>query len=81
MISVADPKGKVSSVEGACRGKISFEMRGSHGNGYDTIFVPDGYRMTMAEMDPEIKNQISHRADAMRKFREAMGDFLAGEKK
>ena len=65
VISAATPKGKTISAEGVCKGKISFEMRGSHGFGYDPIFVPDGYQETMAEMDPELKNRISHRARAL----------------
>jgi len=75
VICAADPRGKTISAEGSCTGKISFEMRGSHGFGYDPIFVPDGYQMTMAELEPEIKNQISHRADAMKRFRKVLDAF------
>jgi len=76
VICAADPRGKTVCAEGTCTGKISFEMRGAHGFGYDPIFVPDGYRMTMAELDPEIKNQISHRANAMQEFREIVERFV-----
>lgn len=76
VICAADPKGKAICAEGVCTGRISFEMRGSHGFGYDPIFVPDGYRLTMAELEPGVKNQISHRADAMRKFREVLRAFV-----
>jgi len=76
VICAAAPRGKTIHAQGVCRGKISFELRGSHGFGYDPIFVPDGYSMTMAELEPEVKNRISHRADAMAKFRKALKDFV-----
>jgi XTP/dITP diphosphohydrolase len=81
VICASTPRGKTISAEGSCSGKISFEMRGSHGFGYDPIFIPDGHQMTMAEMDPELKNKISHRADAMRKFRKMLKGFLEEQKK
>ncbi len=81
VICAATPKGKIVSAEGTCTGTISFEMRGSHGFGYDPIFVPDGYQMTMAEMEPELKNRISHRADAMKKFRKVLKGFVQEQKK
>lgn len=76
VICAADPRGRVISAHGACDGKISFEMRGAHGFGYDPVFVPDGHKMTMAEMTPDLKNRISHRADAMEKFREVFKGFI-----
>jgi XTP/dITP diphosphohydrolase len=81
VVCAATPKGKTISAEGLCMGKISFEMRGSHGFGYDPIFVPDGYQVTMAEIDPELKNKISHRAEAMRKFRKVLKGFIESQRK
>ena len=81
VICAATPKGKIVSAEGTCKGTISFEMRGSHGFGYDPIFIPHGYQMTMAEMEPELKNRISHRADAMKKFRKVLKGFIQERKK
>lgn len=81
VISAATPKGKTVSAQGLCKGRISFEMRGSHGFGYDPIFIPDGHQLTMAEMDPEVKNKISHRADAMKKFRKVLKGFIEKKKK
>ncbi len=81
VICAATPKGKTLSAEGTCKGTISFEMRGSHGFGYDPIFIPDGHQMTMAEMEPELKNRTSHRADAMKKFRKVLKGFLENRKK
>lgn len=69
VIAIAYPSGKVRTVKGVCCGKISHEMRGKHGFGYDPIFVPNGYRKTFAEMSPAMKNRISHRARALRKLK------------
>jgi len=49
---------------GEVNGKIISKARGINGFGYDPLFVPDGYSKTMAELDPEIKNSISHRFKA-----------------
>ena len=54
--------------EGIIRGTIRENPRGTNGFGYDPVFQPDGYTQTFAEMDMEQKNQISHRALAMRKL-------------
>ncbi len=50
--------------EGVLKGHIIDERRGTHGFGYDPIFVPEGSEKTLAEMDMEEKNTISHRARA-----------------
>lgn len=51
--------------EGRCRGEIAFEERGCLGFGYDSIFIPEGYNLTFAEMKPELKQAISHRGKAL----------------
>jgi XTP/dITP diphosphohydrolase len=61
--------GHTITFEGIVRGRIIKEKRGTGGFGYDPVFVPDGYEQTFAEMDPSIKNQISHRARAVEKLR------------
>jgi len=53
---------------GICQGKITTEEKGINGFGYDSIFIPDGFEQTFAEMDPDLKNRISHRSIAFRKF-------------
>ncbi len=68
-IAVVDPNGReLAVVEGACEGRIGRELRGTHGFGYDPLFVPDGYAQTMAELGPDTKNRISHRAEAAAKL-------------
>lgn len=54
--------------DGILNGKIAQFPRGSNGFGYDSIFIPDGYDITLAEMDMDRKNLLSHRAIAMQKF-------------
>ncbi|MCX7908178.1 MAG: RdgB/HAM1 family non-canonical purine NTP pyrophosphatase [Ignavibacteria bacterium] len=54
--------------EGVCYGKIIEEERGDKGFGYDSIFVPDGYEVTFAQMDLAEKNAISHRGKAIYNF-------------
>jgi XTP/dITP diphosphohydrolase len=68
-IAVVDPMGReLAAADGACEGQIAREPRGAHGFGYDPLFVPDGYTETMAELGPETKNRISHRAEAAAKL-------------
>lgn len=65
--------GSETLFEGIINGEIIEVRRGTNGFGYDSVFVPEGYSMTMAEMEADIKNKISHRALAMQK----MADFLS----
>ncbi len=56
--------------EGIIRGEIIAEKRGSSGFGYDPVFIPEGHSRTFAEMTLEEKNQLSHRAIAVKKLAE-----------
>ena len=60
--------GKDFLFEGIINGKIISEKIGTHGFGYDPIFVPNGYTETFAQLSSEIKNTISHRARALQKM-------------
>jgi XTP/dITP diphosphohydrolase len=56
-------------VEGICEGVILDKPRGEGGFGYDPVFYLPDRDKTMAEIDPELKNQISHRANALKKLK------------
>ena len=66
VVAIALPDGTVHTADGTCEGEIGFAPRGEHGFGYDPVFVVKGYAgRTMAELNPEIKNEISHRGRAL----------------
>lgn len=58
--------------DGACEGQIVPGAKGAHGFGYDPLFVPEGFTQTFAELGDDVKNRISHRAQAMQKLRAAV---------
>jgi len=59
-----DLEGTLLVTEGVCRGHIALEPKGEGGFGYDPLFVPDGYNVTIAQLPPKEKNRISHRGKA-----------------
>jgi XTP/dITP diphosphohydrolase len=65
---LAWPDGTEAVAEGTVAGRIVWPPRGVGGHGYDPIFQPDGHAETFAEMDPVLKNRISHRAVALTKL-------------
>ena len=71
VLCLAWPDGHDETFEGTISGKISWPMRGKNGFGFDPIFIPDGYKITFAEMEPETKHQINHRFNAFRKLIDA----------
>lgn len=60
--------GEEKTFEGIVNGEITTDIRGMEGFGYDPVFIPEGYNNTFAEMSPEQKNMISHRAMAIQKL-------------
>jgi len=60
--------GKRYTFEGEVKGTIAYEARGRQGFGYDPLFIPRGFRSTFAELGEELKNSISHRAEALKKL-------------
>jgi len=69
---LAWPDGEDQVFEGKVEGQVVWPMRGRQGHGYDPMFVPEGYDITFAEMDPAEKIRISHRADAFAKLMAAL---------
>jgi XTP/dITP diphosphohydrolase len=61
-------EGKEYFFEGRIDGHIGWEPKGKGGFGYDPLFIPQGHTRTFAELDPAVKNRISHRAIAVRKL-------------
>jgi XTP/dITP diphosphohydrolase len=69
----ADPLEVQTEIfEGSCEGRILDGPRGANGFGYDPLFMPNGYSQTFAELGSDVKNQISHRARALKKLRESL---------
>ena len=80
---VAVPEGKIEAsspvcysdefgsqtFDGVCEGQIVFASRGQNGFGYDPLFVPVGFEQTFAELGDEVKNKLSHRAQALDKVK------------
>ncbi|MDU3010093.1 MAG: RdgB/HAM1 family non-canonical purine NTP pyrophosphatase [Peptoniphilus harei] len=71
-IILIDEEKNIIPIEGVCPGKISLEERGDNGFGYDSIFIPEGFDKTFAEMSHEEKNQISHRSRALKNLRDKL---------
>ncbi|MEK7693733.1 MAG: RdgB/HAM1 family non-canonical purine NTP pyrophosphatase [Chloroflexota bacterium] len=71
-IAIATPTDEVQLVDGVFEGRIGHEVRGTHGFGYDPIFVLPERGVTSAELPPEEKNRISHRGQAAAKARELL---------
>jgi XTP/dITP diphosphohydrolase len=76
VIAVARPQGEVRIAEGTCEGVIAFEPKGEHGFGYDPVFYMPEHGQTMAELEPEVKNRISHRARAAEGARRILQELL-----
>jgi XTP/dITP diphosphohydrolase len=72
VIAIATVEGQLELCPGECQGMIAFEARGENGFGYDPIFYVPEMDKTMAELTLEIKNKISHRAQASQKVWQAL---------
>ncbi|MFD2561053.1 non-canonical purine NTP diphosphatase [Aquimarina rubra] len=60
--------GNLETFTGICKGMITREKKGDQGFGYDPIFLPEGFKETFAELSLKEKNNISHRARAVKKL-------------
>ncbi len=67
VMAIVTPEGESFYARGTCEGLIAKEPKGTHGFGYDPLFIIPEYNKTLAELGPQIKNQISHRAQALDK--------------
>lgn len=63
-----DPDGGEHKIDGIVRGQIATSAQGTSGFGYDPIFIPDGQTQTFGQLGLAVKNQISHRANAIREL-------------
>jgi XTP/dITP diphosphohydrolase len=77
VVAVVWPSGDEATAEGRLDGTIARRARGSFGFGYDPVFEVAG--KTLAEVDPEAKNTLSHRARALRALAELLGDIRLGD--
>ncbi len=72
---VASGGRELAAFEGRVEGHITLEPRGRNGFGYDPLFVPEGHERTMAELEAEEKNALSHRAHALEQVVAWLGDM------
>ncbi|MDI7277172.1 MAG: non-canonical purine NTP pyrophosphatase, partial [Anaerolineae bacterium] len=78
--AIATPDGRVYATEGTLRGLIVEEPRGGGGFGYDPVFLVPELGKTVAELDPEAKNRVSHRARAILAARPILERLAAEER-
>ncbi len=71
-LALAAPSGEDAVFTGKVFGSLCWPPRGTRGFGYDPIFVPDGHEETFGEMDPALKNALSHRMRAFEQLMDAM---------
>ncbi len=75
-IAAVCPDGRVFETKAAMEGLIGYEERGENGFGYDPIFVLPEYGKSTAEISPELKNELSHRGNALRLMKEKLKGVL-----
>lgn len=74
--AIVDGEKEVAVVSGSCEGKITEEPHGENGFGYDPYFYIEEYQKTFGELDPSIKAQISHRAQALAHVKQILAKIL-----
>jgi XTP/dITP diphosphohydrolase len=75
-LALATPDGRLLTARGECAGVIALSPQGDTGFGYDPVFWVPEYGATMAQLGPEIKNTISHRARALAAFKTLLQSWL-----
>lgn len=68
-VAIAEGDTLIQTVSGRCSGLIGLRPRGTHGFGYDPLFLLPRYQQTFGELDPAVKSRLSHRARALKKLR------------
>ncbi|MDO4721226.1 MAG: ribonuclease PH [Peptostreptococcaceae bacterium] len=76
VIAVVFPDGKELIAKGICEGRIGFSPEGGGGFGYDPLFTPKGMNRTFAQITPEEKNAVSHRAKALKEMVRLLGETI-----
>ncbi|MEK6682840.1 MAG: XTP/dITP diphosphatase [Nitrospirota bacterium] len=77
VIAIAGPNGMVYTTEGELKGLITLRPAGRGGFGYDPLFFLPQYKKTVAQLTPEEKNRISHRAKALKNSKRILRDIMA----
>ncbi|MDE0885283.1 MAG: RdgB/HAM1 family non-canonical purine NTP pyrophosphatase [Myxococcota bacterium] len=75
VVALVGPGGEQTIARGECSGQILNGVRGDEGFGYDPVFQPQGFDGSMAELGPEVKDQISHRARAFAQLEAALAEI------
>jgi len=75
-IALAEPAKLIGVVTGQVHGLITRELSGTGGFGYDPLFFYPPYKKTFGEVSAEMKHRVSHRGQALAKFRELLQDYL-----
>lgn len=79
VIALIKENKEIITVEGECKGRISFKNKGKGGFGYDPLFIPEGYDKSFSELGEEEKNKISHRGKALEKFKKILVKLIEDE--
>lgn len=78
-IAAALPDGSTEVVRGTMEGRIGYEIAGENGFGYDPIFYLPQFGCSSAELEPEKKNELSHRGEGLRKMRKVLEEKLGSK--
>lgn len=75
-VALADESGLIGVVEGKCPGVIGFELKGTHGFGYDPLFIIPKYKKTFAQLGEKVKHRMSHRYRALEKAKRLFSKYI-----
>lgn len=76
-VALADGRGLIGVVGGACSGRIALQPKGTFGFGYDPLFLIEKFGKTFAQLGPEVKHAMSHRYRALKKARRLILKYLS----